>query len=138
MTSPSASMIWVRRSSPYLLISSVSSSLMMLRISRLLERICLRWAMSFSSSAASETIFSCSRPVSLCSLMSKMAFACSSERRNASIRPSLASAGVGAALMILITSSMFFRAMSRPARIWALFSAASSSKRVRLSTTMER
>ena len=76
LSSPdSPSMISVRRSSPYFVRTSFSSSTMICISSRSLARIARSRSIVFSSSASSSRIFCRSRPVSRCSCMSRIACA---------------------------------------------------------------
>ena len=123
--------ISVRRTSPNSSCNAVSSSLMMLSTSRSLERISLKRAMALITSLYSSTIFSRSRPVSRCSRMSRMAWACTTVRPNRSISRSLATAGVFDCRIKATTSSRLSRAIFNPSNRWARSSAFFKSYRVR-------
>ena len=78
LISPSACVICVRLSSPNFSLISVSSSLMIVFCLSGLAKISFKSAISNCNSSYSVLTFSLSRPVSFCSLISKIALACAS------------------------------------------------------------
>ena len=66
-------------------------------------------------------ILSRSRPVSLCSRISRIACDCLSESMKVSMRPCLASFGSLADLISSMTASRLSRAIVKPSRMWAFF-----------------
>ena len=79
--------------------------------------------------------FSRSKPVRVRSLISTMAWDWASVSWNRSINPAFASWVLSEPRIILITSSMWSKAINNPSKIWALSSALFSSYFVLLVTT---
>ena len=98
-------------------------------------RIALYSAIFFSSSAYSVSSFSLSRPVRALRRISTIAWDCASLKLKRLINSAFAICTVLDPRMILITSSMLSRAISRPSKMCARSSALFSSYLVRLVTT---
>ena len=139
LNSPTACLIsFVRRSSPYLSRSSVSSFLITpsiffgeaSRSSRFLMR-------SFFSLSSSSTRLR-SRPASAWSRISRMAVACLSESLNFLISSRCASSLSADCLIVLMIASMWSRAFFRPSKICIRSLARVSSNCVRRATTLRR
>ena len=121
--SPTSSRISVLRSSPYFFWISFISSLIIWSTIASLSRIALNLAMFLIKSWYSALIFSLSNPVSLCNLMSRIAWAWMSERSKSDIRRAFASLGSEEDLINSITSSKKSSAFFSPSRICARSSA---------------
>ncbi len=104
----------------------------------LLSRIPFNLLMRSLTSLYSCRILSRSNPVSLCNLISSIAFAWISRKANRVIKPSFAVSGSLEFLINAITSSRLSKATRYPSRMWALFSASASSNFVRRTTTSWR
>ena len=115
---------------------SSSSSLISFSSKVSLFKISSRRAISAISSANSASSFSRSRPVSLLSLISMIAFACSSLRPNFATNPSRALGVSALFLMSSITSSILSSAIFKPSKICALALAFSRSNIVRRMMTV--
>ena len=100
-----------------------------------LARMSLRSSICTLSWSYSSLMEFSSRPVSLWSLMSRIAFACSSSIPSRSLSPSFASSPVLDARMRAMVSSSMLMAFIRPSRMWNLFSAWARSYLVLRTTT---
>ena len=107
-------------SSLYLFFISISSSLITPSNFSSLAKIEFKYSICFISSLYSSSILPLSKPVSLLNLISKIAVACLSVKLNLSIRVFLAISEVSECLIILITSSIWSKAILNPSSIWAL------------------
>ena len=130
--------ISLRRSSPYFLSMAVSSSEMISMRCSLLPRIARSSSMVARTSMSSSSSFSISRPVSLASLISRMALAWRSESSKDSCRRVEAVSASRDPRMTLMTSSMLSTAILRPSRMCSRSSARARSKAVRRTTTVWR
>ena len=122
-------------SSPYLSRISLISSRITPRSSFSSARIAFNSPIRFISSLYSFSIFSLSRPVKALRRISTMAWAWTSVRPNVSISRVLASATFFDERIMLITSSIWSRAINKPCKICARSSALFNSKRVLRVTT---
>ena len=117
LISPASSSIDVLRSSPYLSLTSISSSLMICILLGSSAKISFKSAIVAINSAYSALTLSISRPVSFWSLISKIAFACISDSLNSFIKPFLASSPFLDARISFITASRLSRAIINPSKI---------------------
>ena len=127
--------ILLRRSSPYFFLIAVSSLLTTSIWRALLPAISVSSFINFLSAASSSSSLYTSSLVSLASLKSSIAFACTSERLKRARSFALASAVLSALFIILITSSIFLTATISPSKTCARSFARSKSNLVRLKTT---
>src|ERR1035437_7830832 len=138
LISPVSSMISVRRSSPKLFWTSLSSLTMRERSMVSEPRSSRYSAMRRWISANSSRIFCCSMPVRRCNWSSMMAWACLSLNWKAAIRPSRASRGTLAARTMRMTSSRWSRAFWKQSKICSRSRTLRSSNSVRRRTTSTR
>ena len=115
--SSSSKPILVLLSSPNFSAIVVISSLITPRRIFLSPRIAFNSPISLTSSLCCSSIFSDSKPVRVFSLISTIAWDCASDKPNLSINFSLASGVLAELRIMLITSSILSRAISRPCKI---------------------
>ena len=135
LISPSACLISVLLASAYLSFIAIISSLITPKSNFSSDNIALKCSIFFINSLYSSSIFCLSNPVSLCNLISKIAWAWISVKPNLDVNPSLASPVVLDDLIKLITASILSNAILKPSNICALASALFNSNTVLLVTT---
>ena len=114
--------IVVLRSSEYLFLISVNSSLIICNTLASLAKISFKSAIIFNNAANSSSILLLSKPVNRLNFNSKILSAWIKDKLNLSINVFLAISSVSAFLIILITSSILSKAILYPSKIWTLFS----------------
>ena len=122
-------------SSPYFSAMMEISSLITPSRTFLSARIAFNSAIFTSNSWCSFSILSRSKPVRVRRRISTIACACTSVSPKRSINLSFAICTFSLLRIILITSSIWSRAINRPCKIWSLSSALFRSYLVRLVTT---
>ena len=130
-----AFLISVLRSSPKSSFNLSASSLIIPYIFESSDKIPVNSSINSISSLYSWLILSLSSPVSLCNLISRIAFAWISENLNFAINSVRATFASFEARIILITSSILSSAILNPSKIWALFLAFFNSNSVLLVIT---
>ena len=117
LTSDEENSIFDLLSSPYFSLTSFKSSTKRVYLKFSSERISLNLSILLIISSCSVLILSISRPVSFCSLRSKIALAWISDNEKFEIKPFLASSGVLEDLISLIIASRLSRAINKPSKI---------------------